>query len=74
MGLLNILKLYGLIAANVNLTFVSGIVLNTFCGLAHAGFSVLLSKCFYFHFADKNGVMKRFRSPNSGTYNFYKFL
>lgn len=54
MGLLNMLKLYGLIAANIDLTFVSGIVLNTSYGLAHAVFSVTLSKCCYFHFADQN--------------------
>lgn len=54
MGLLNMLKLYGLIAANIDLTFVSGIVLNTSYGLDHAVFSVTLSKCCYFHFADQN--------------------
>lgn len=54
MRLLNMLKLYGLIAANIDLTFVSGIELNTSYGLDHAVFSVTLSKCCYFHFADQN--------------------
>lgn len=48
MGLLNMLKLYGLIAANIDLTFVSGIVLNTSYGLDHAVFSVTLSSVVIF--------------------------
>ena len=40
---LNILKPYGSIAANIDKIFLSGSVLSTFHGLAHAIFSVTLS-------------------------------